>query len=182
HSSSRLAAPSPLSPVVLKRARRGCTWVVVIAKFKSAVGTHLVRRGPEQVLIGRRQLNSWWGRPRLIRRAASSADPQTGHRNMPSVCTGCWFGERTHLPQIAWRLALLPGRGRDYLGPRSLVSRAGLPPTALYSCRFGLRLGLPWEPVVGIPKRLEEGALICRRPRGRMRHHLVVTLDARLPS
>lgn len=30
------------------------------------------------------------------------------------------------------------------------LERAGLPSTALYSCRFGLRLGLPWEPVVGM--------------------------------
>jgi hypothetical protein len=30
-----------------------------------------------------------------------------------------------------------------YLGPQSQVSRAGLPPAALYSCRFGFRLGAP---------------------------------------
>src|SRR6202035_1856957 len=29
----------------------------------------------------------------------------------------------------------------DYLGPRSQVSRAGLPPAAPYSARFGCRLG-----------------------------------------
>jgi hypothetical protein len=35
------------------------------------------------------------------------------------------------------------GSGTDYLGSRTLVSRAGLPSAALCSCRFGLRLGSP---------------------------------------
>jgi len=35
-----------------------------------------------------------------------------------------------------------PGCDMDYLGPRSQVSRAGLPPAALYSCRFGSRRAL----------------------------------------
>jgi hypothetical protein len=65
------------------------------------------------------------------------------------------------MPPTGWRLALLHGSGRDYSGQRSLVSRASLPPTALYSCRFSLRLGLPRNLVVG-SQRLEKGALICR--------------------
>lgn len=39
------------------------------------------------------------------------------------------------------------GCGGDYTGRRSSASRAGLPPTASYSRRFGFRLGHPSAPV-----------------------------------
>src|SRR5450631_1106778 len=50
----------------------------------------------------------------------------------------------------------VPGSGRDYLGPRSSASRAGLPPTALYSHQFGSRLGRPGAPLVGMHPTIQE--------------------------
>ena len=55
-------------------------------------------------------------------------------------------------PATACGVDLRPGSDADYMDPRSWDSRAALPPTALYSHRFGSRLGRPGTPRVGMRK------------------------------
>jgi hypothetical protein len=92
--------------------------------------------------VNRRQIQARPGTPARADSLPSCAFSSQPDQTQPSELTRCrCLSVPAGHTTLAHAAMGKPGCGMDYLGPRSQVSRAGLPSAALYSCRFGCCLG-----------------------------------------